>query len=118
MSRLVTVLLACLFAVAPGADALCKAVCTPTAAAVPACHAMTAPSPDGALHSTSTCRRDVDLAVPAGDIRRAAPAPMVALTPAASLVSGATAPGRRSVSARPPRGRPTQAFPHCIVLRI
>lgn len=118
MSRLLGLLLACLFASAPGADALCKAACTPTLAAVPSCHEMSAPAPDGALTSTTTCRRDVDLAVPLNDTRRVAPAPAPVAFPATATPTTAPALLRTPAAVRPPRGRPTQAFPSCIVLRI
>lgn len=119
MSRILAVLLACLVAVAPGADAVCEAACTPAPAAAPSCHeAMTAPSPDGALASTNTCRRDVDLAVPPGDTRRSSPAPTaVVVTGTASPAVELTAVGG-SAFGRATRARPAQAFPRCIVLRI
>ena len=118
MSRLLAVLLACLFAVAPSADALCKAACSPAPATAPSCHEIVAPSPDGALTPTNSCRRDVDLAVPPTDTRRVVPSPVLVALPATTPPLTTPAQLRTSAFVRPPRGKPAQAFPSSIVLRI
>lgn len=119
MSRVLAVLLACLFVVGPGADALCKASCLPAPAPAPTCHdVMTTPSLDGIVASTSTCRRDIVLAVPPGDTRRTslAPAPAALTAIVSPAIEPAVVGGAATV--RVTRARPTQACPRCIVLRI
>ncbi|BCS32516.1 hypothetical protein TBR22_A17310 [Luteitalea sp. TBR-22] len=118
MTRLLALVLACLFAVAPAADALCKASCTPGRLAVASCHEMAPTTTGGRLTPEKRCRVDVVLAAPPTDARRDGPAPTLGTT--AVLTSPTPVHGSVALNRAPRRVRPkaTQAFPRCIVLRI
>lgn len=117
VARLVGVLLACLFLVAPSVDALCRASCTPVASA-PSCHDATATPVGPHLSSAASCQREVVIAAPTLDGRRGLVAPLA--SPAASTAAHLArhAPHRAS-SLRPVV--PAVSAPGCprsLVLRI
>ena len=117
VARLVGVLLACLFLVAPSADALCRASCTPVATA-PSCHDALASPERPHLTAAASCQREVVIAAPTLDGRRGlvAPAAPSVVSIAASLVSHASA-GRAAPHALA-RPAPSPGCPRSLVLRI
>jgi hypothetical protein len=119
MPRLTGFLLACLFLVAPSADALCKATCTPVEAARPSCHEIgPSASADGHVGAATTCQRDPLLFARPGDLRR----DVVSLSaPAVSAGASLAADGagrRRLPQTWPVPTRTITASPRSLVLRI
>lgn len=122
MSRLLAVLLACLFSAAPSADLVCRASCTPVetvAPSVPSCHDVARDLERDRIVSTVSCQRDVPpLLARAADVRRdiAAPYALTATVPAFPSAAARLSVRRPHDWFARPRAR--QAFPPCIVLRV
>ena len=118
MARLVGLLLACLFSVAPSADALCKAACAPVPHADSACHeSAPAVSPHGQITASSTCSYLPLLVGPPADARRLTLLPAQVTGAAASSTDDVSGSARASRS-WPLRHGAAQTWPRCIVLRI
>lgn len=117
VARLVGVLLACLFLVTPSVDALCRASCTPGVSTTSSCHERVATPERPHLTATASCQREVVIAAPTLEGRRAsvAPAPIATL-PLLRPLEADTATGVSRPAGLPAVLSPR--CPRCPVLRI
>jgi hypothetical protein len=119
MARLTGLLLACLFLVAPSADALCKATCTPVEAARPSCHEIgPSASADGHVGAATTCQREPLLFARPGDLRRDAVSLSTPAVSAGGSLADDGAGRRRLTQTWPVPTRTITASPRSLVLRI